>query len=184
MEKVRVRKGYRDPQLDEALRGARTRTEARLFREARTLGVAVPVLYDVDLPEDRLVMELVEGPTAKEALEASPEGGAALCREVGRLAGRLHAGGVVHGDLTTSNMVVRGTSVCLIDFGLGERSEEREALGVDLHLLREAFLSAHAARAELFQEVLQGYREAWDGAEAVIAKAEEIERRGRYMRGS
>ncbi len=178
-----MRKGYRHPRLDEGLRGARTRAEARLFREARRQGVAVPILYDVDVAEDRLVMERVEGPTAKEVLDGPGEGARALCREMGRLAGRLHGGGVVHGDLTTSNMIVRGTRLYLIDFGLGERTEELEAQGVDLHLLREAFLSAHAEKADLFQEVLRGYREAWDEAEAVIQKAEEIERRGRYVRG-
>lgn len=177
-----MRKGYRHPELDEALRGDRTRAEARLFREARRLGVPVPLLYDVDLAEDRLVMELVEGPTAKEVLAGHEGDAGTLCREMGRLAARLHAGGVVHGDLTTSNMILRGERLFLVDFGLGERSEEVEAMGVDLHLLREAFLSAHAERADLFGEVLRGYREAWEGAEAVIQKADEVEKRGRYVR--
>jgi tRNA A-37 threonylcarbamoyl transferase component Bud32 len=45
-------------------------------------------------------------------------------------------------------------------------------------------MSAHSERAELFEEVLRGYREAYEEAETIIEKAEEIERRGRYLRGS
>ncbi len=181
---MRVPKGYRDPGLDKDLRGSRIRTEVRLFREARKLGVPVPILYDVDLEEDKITMEYVEGPTAKEVLTAGVAGEAGICRSIGSLVGRLHAGDIVHGDLTTSNMISSGDRLYLVDFGLGEKSGEAEAKGVDLHLLREAFLSAHSEKSYLFDEVLQGYREAYAGADAIIQKAEEIEKRGRYLRGS
>lgn len=183
VEKRRVPKDYRHPALDNELRTARIRQEARLFREARSLGVAVPILFDVDLAENRLVMEFVEGPLVKEVLEEAADL-APLCRELGRAVGRLHAGDVVHGDLTTSNMILRQGRPVFLDFGLGERSGEVEAQGVDLHLFREAFRSAHSERMDLFAEVLGGYREANPKADAVIQRMEDIERRGRYMRGS
>lgn len=128
-------------------------------------------------------MEFVEGPTAKEVLSGDEADLPGLCHNIGILAGRLHAGGIVHGDLTTSNMILRDGRLYLVDFGLGEKGGGVEAKGVDLHLLREAFMSAHADRAGLFKEVLQGYQEAYGEATAVIEKAKEIERRGRYLRG-
>lgn len=184
MAKERIPKGYRHRKLEESLRRSRLKTEARLFAESRSLGVPVPVIYDVDLEMDTLIMELVEGPTAKELLVKGEGDLESLCRSMGELAGRLHGGDVVHGDLTTSNMILREGRLYLIDFGLGERGADLEAKGVDLHLLREAFTSAHSEREELFQEVLRGYRSAYAGADEVIEKSEEIERRGRYLRGS
>ncbi|MEE9593582.1 MAG: KEOPS complex kinase/ATPase Bud32 [Thermoplasmata archaeon] len=184
VEKRRVPKGYRHVALDETLRRARLRAEVRLFREARRLGVSVPVLYDVDPEEHRLVMEYVEGPLMKEALQAGGEGRTDLCRRLGTVIGQLHAGDLIHGDLTTSNIIVRDGELVLVDFGMGERSAEVEAKGVDFHLFQEALGSAHSADLDLLEAVVAGYREAYPNAEKVLAKAEEIERRGRYQRGS
>ncbi|MFQ5908342.1 MAG: KEOPS complex kinase/ATPase Bud32 [Thermoplasmata archaeon] len=184
VEKRRVPKGYRHAALDETLRRVRLRAEARLFREARCLGVSVPVLYDVDPEENRLVMEYVEGPLMKAALEAGGEGRTDLCRRLGAVIGTLHAGDLIHGDLTTSNIIVRDGDLVLVDFGMGERSAEVEAKGVDFHLFQEALGSAHSDDTDLLAAVVEGYRSAYPRADEVIAKAEEIERRGRYQRAS
>jgi len=126
-------------------------------------------------------MEFVDGPQAKEALGAmTPAERKALCADIGRIAGRLHGGGIVHGDLTTSNMILKDGKVYLIDFSLGEVSKEPEAIGVDLHLLREAFNSAHSAFASDFEYVLEGYREAFPYAKLAERTMHEIEKRGRY----
>ncbi len=184
VEKHRVPKAYRHPRLDGDLRRARLRTEARLFGEARRLGISVPILYDVDPEENRLVMEYIEGPRMKEALDAQPEGGAEPGRRLGEVIGRLHGGDLIHGDLTTSNMILRGGEIVLIDFGMGERSSELEAKGVDFHLFQEALRSAHAADEDLLDPVLEGYRSTYPRADEVVAKAKEIEKRGRYQRAS
>jgi Kae1-associated kinase Bud32 len=184
VEKHRVPKTYRHPGLDGDLRRARIRTEARLFREARRLGVSVPILYDVDLQENRLVMEYVEGSLMKEALEAREEDRRELGRLLGEVIGRLHGGDLIHGDLTTSNMIWREGELVLFDFGMGERSPELEAKGVDFHLFQEALGSAHSGGTELLAAALEGYRSTYPRADEVVAKAEEIERRGRYQRAS
>ena len=184
MEKHRIPKPYRHPDLDENLRKARLRTEARLFGEARRLGISVPLLYDVDPVENRLVMEYVEGPLLKEALASGPPNGRDLAYRLGEIIGRLHAGDLVHGDLTTSNMILRGEEIVVVDFGMGECSTELEAKGVDFHLFQEAVRSAHASNEGLLEAVVEGYRSAYAGADDVVAKAEEIERRGRYQRAS
>ncbi len=181
VEKARVPKAYRLRELDEELRRTRIQREARLMLEARSVGVSVPILYDIDIAGNRIVMERVEGPTVKEILEAGGPEAPSVAREVGRIVGRLHRAGIVHGDLTTSNMIVRAERIVMIDFSLGGKDETIESRGVDLHLLREALSSAHAKASSHYREVLRGYREAFGrGAGAVISKVKEIESRGRY----
>ena len=181
VEKARIPKAYRLSELDDRLRRSRIRTEARLMVEARAAGVAVPLLYDLDLAAGTIVMEFIEGPTAKEVLDAGPPRAVQAALEIGRTIGRLHRAGIVHGDLTTSNMILRDGAVVMIDFSLGGKDPGREARGVDLHLLREGLNSAHARAAAYYREVLKGYREILqDEAEDSIATAKEIESRGRY----
>src|SRR5579862_6846226 len=106
--KERDPKGYRPKALDERLRKERTRTEARLLGEARRLGVRTPIVYDVDLPKSRLILEELPGPTLKELLDEHREADAAIVaavRAFGGALGRLHAGGIAHGDLTSSNVL-------------------------------------------------------------------------------
>src|SRR5436189_6227374 len=107
VDKVRVPKSYRLTELDDGLRRSRIRTEARLMAEARAAGVPVPVIYDIDLGGAKIVMEYVPGPTLKEVLDRGGPAGLEVAREMGRVIGRLHRAGIVHGDLTTSNMLWR-----------------------------------------------------------------------------
>ncbi len=180
VEKARVPKAYRLPALDEALRRARIRTEAKLMGEARAAGVPVPILYDIDLAGNRLVMEYVEGPTAKAVLDRGGRPAMAACRKIGEAIARLHGADLVHGDLTTSNMILKGGRLVLIDFSLGEKTRSIESRGVDLRLLKEALTSAHARGPEYFEAVVRAYRRRYPKAGEVLAKVREIEERGRY----
>ena len=180
VEKVRVPKAYRQAGLDDDLRNSRVRTEVRLMSEARKLGVSIPIIYDVDLVGHRLVIEFIDGPTAKEALQKGLADSRQLAREIGRVAGTLHAHGIVHGDLTTSNLLWRDGRLHAIDFSMGEKTDSIEARGVDLRLLKEAWTSAHFDLLARFDDVLAAYREAYPRADEAIAKLAEIEDRGRY----
>jgi len=181
--KRRVPKPYRLPELDCALRQARTKLEARLLREGRTAGVPTPLVYDVDLAEGActLTMELIEGEQAKRLLNRLPMPRAReLSRRIGEAVGRLHTGGIVHGDLTTSNMLLRAGTLYFIDFGLGAMTDELEAQGVDLRVLKEAFGSTHAHLGRCFDEMMKGYVSSYrNGAEA-MERMKEIAARGRY----
>ena len=75
---------------------------------------------------------------------------------------------------------MRNKRIYFIDFSLGGKSREIEAKGVDLHLLMEAFESTHSEILEMFDHVLEGYKNEYDGADKVIKKVKEIEKRGRY----
>lgn len=181
IEKHRVPKAYRLKVLDDELRRSRIRQEARLMAEARSAGVAVPILYDIDLVENKVVMEFIDGPTAKDVLDKGGSAALRIARTIGEIVGRLHRAGIIHGDLTTSNMLVRDGRIVMIDFGLGGKDDGVEARGVDLHLLKEGLGSAHAHAASYYREALRGYRETMGkAADEVIAKVKEIESRGRY----
>lgn len=181
IEKHRVPKAYRLAALDDELRRSRIRQEVRLMAEARSAGVAVPILYDIDLVENKVVMEFVDGPTAKEVLDQGGPEAMKIARTIGQIVGRLHRAGIIHGDLTTSNMIVRDGRIVMIDFSLGGKEDGVEARGVDLHLLKEGLASAHARAASYYREALRGYRETMGkAADEVIAKVKEIESRGRY----
>lgn len=181
IEKRRAPKAYRLTELDASLRRSRIRTEARLMADARAVGVSVPILYDIDVAGATIVMEFVEGPTVKEVFDRGGPTSVAVARDLGQVVGRLHRGGIVHGDLTTSNMIVRDGRIVMIDFSLGARDSSREARGVDLHLLREGLMSAHPRAATYYREALRGYREVLGrDAASVIATVREIEGRGRY----
>ncbi len=180
VEKSRVPKGYRLSALDEELRRVRIRTEAKLMGEARAAGVAVPILYDIDLVGNRLVMEFIDGPTAKAVLDRGGKEAMAVCRKAGETIARLHTADLVHGDLTTSNMILRGGRLVMIDFSLGEKTRSVESKGVDLRLLKEALTSAHRHGPEYYEAVVRTYRRRYPKAAEVLAKVREIEERGRY----
>jgi Kae1-associated kinase Bud32 len=181
--KQRVVKGYRHPTLDRSLQGFRIKNEARLMMEARRAGIAVPVIYSVDFASNRIVMEEVKGVRVKDALNVLPLADARkVCETIGGIAANLHASDIVHGDLTTSNMLLEGERIVLIDFSLGSKTSELEDKGVDMHLLEEAFHSAHHERSELFEAVKTAYTKTYKQGSQVLAKVREIEKRGRYTR--
>lgn len=183
VNKQRVVKGYRHPSIDKAIQTSRIKNESRLMLEARSCGIPVPIIYSIDLSSGRIVMEEIEGMRVKDALEQMPEEEARrLCEKIGEVAGRLHQSDIVHGDLTTSNMLLEGDRIVLIDFSLGSKSSELEDKGVDMHLLEEAFHSAHYRRSGLYGTVKDSYVKTYPAGAEVLKKVKEIEKRGRYTR--
>ena len=184
--KVRFPKRYRPPQLDEQIRNYRTVHEPQLMHEAKIAGVATPLIYMVDVPQSSIVMEYIEGLQVKQILnKTSKLNRHSMCVQIGQSIGHLHSHGLIHGDLTTSNMIqtFKGKLV-FVDFGLGEKNTELEAKGVDLHLLKRALQSTHYQFwEECLESVLCGYSSILgiEGAEKVYEKIREIERRGRYV---
>lgn len=121
IRKQRIKKEYRVSELDWTLRVARTVREANLLRNAKIAGVPTPTVYEIDKRETTLIMEFIEGQRIKEILdELNAEARETLSRQIGTLIGRLHKNNMIHGDLTTSNMILTETDkIYLIDFGLG-----------------------------------------------------------------
>lgn len=77
---------------------------------------------------------------------------------IGEALAHMHCADVIHGDLTTSNIMLRaGRDVVLIDFGLAFVSSFWEDKAVDLYVLERAFASTHPASEPLFHHVLDSY---------------------------
>jgi Kae1-associated kinase Bud32 len=187
LAKDRDSKAYRPKALDDRLRRERTRTEARLLVDARRLGVRTPILYDIDLPRHRLILEELPGPTLKEILEApdqDPTLVADAVRSFGKSLGRLHAGGISHGDLTSSNVLFPdgpSGSPAFIDLSMGSRSPGVEELGIDLHLAEGDLKALHPKADALVRAFHDGYAEGNpNGAKDVRQRAKEIRGRMRY----
>ncbi len=179
--KSRVAKGYRHPELDASLRVSRTKNEARLIQDARRHGVPTPIIYDIDLKNGKIVMEEIEGERVKDILDTTDEENCrAVCKEIGRLVALLHKASITHGDLTTSNMIIRDGKIWFIDLSLGSRNAMIEEMGVDLHLLKEAFQSAHSKILPMYDVILASYRSNFERGNEVLKKIKEIEDRGRY----
>jgi TP53 regulating kinase-like protein len=184
--KRRLPKKYRIPELDSMIRSQRTVHEPNIIHKAKEAGVPTPTIFMVDVAEANIIMEFVNGRQVKEILDhVSSEERLSLSSLIGRMIGRLHKHGIIHGDLTTSNMILTPYGkVVFVDFGLSERSKELEPKGVDLHLMKRALQSTHYKHAkECFKAVMNGYAEAVGEEEAkkVNAKIREIEKRGRYV---
>jgi TP53 regulating kinase-like protein len=184
--KVRIPKKYRPLELDRQIRSYRTMHEPQLMHEAKAAGVLTPLIYKVNLAESSIIMQYIEGQQLKQILKsASKPDRQDLCIRIGESVARLHNHGLIHGDLTTSNIILTSTgNLFFVDFGLGEKNAELEAQGVDLHLLKRALQSTHFMFwEECFQDVLCGYSTivGFGLAEKIYEKIMEIERRGRYV---
>jgi len=186
--KRRLPKEYRLEKLDDEIRFQRTVHEPQIIHKAKEAGVSTPTIFMVDIADATIIMEFVEGKQVKQVLNnLAEEQRLRLCRHIGNLIGRLHSQGIIHGDLTTSNMILTPHErVVFIDFGLSEISRELEVRGVDLHLMKRAFQSTHYKYAkECFEAAMEGYTEVMGDATAkdVLEKIREIEKRGRYVSG-
>jgi len=184
--KKRVEKAYRVEPLDKKIRAYRTVHEAQIMHEARKSGVPTPTIYLIDISDFTIVMEYIEGIRLRDTLNNfSPEERLRTCRNVGNLIGRLHERSIIHGDLTTSNMIrTSDEKIFFIDFGLSLYSIEVEDRGVDLHLMKRALNSTHYRYVDqCFGAVIEGYKtEVGDKkTDRVLKKVREIEKRGRYF---
>jgi len=189
IRKQRIKKDYRVSELDWTLRVDRTVREANLLRNAKIAGVPTPTVYEIDKRETTLVMEFIEGQRIKEILdELNAEARETLSRQIGTLIGRLHKNNMIHGDLTTSNMILTETGkIYLIDFGLGYNSASIEDKAVDLHLMKRALESTHyRVTEEVFSKILVGYQEEVGSSpmKEIYDRMESIRKRGRYLRVS
>ncbi len=185
--KERDPKRYRPKQLDDRLRRERTRTEVRLLVEARRLRVRTPIVYDVDVERLRIILEELPGPTLKQLIEdpaTSAESLVAAVRAFGVALGRLHAGGIAHGDLTSSNVLFPDGpehAPAFLDLSMGTRSPGVEELGIDLHLVEEDLKALSPRAPALIRAFHTGYGEGHPGgAKDVRARAKQIRGRVRY----
>lgn len=182
--KERIKKLYRHPEIDKRIRQKTTRQEAKLLERAAKEVPAPKLLKSCDKAMV-IEMEFIEGKKLRDMVESMTEKERKdIFKRVGKKVAKLHNINVIHGDLTTSNMILR-EKVYFIDFGLGFVSSKVEDKAVDLHLLKQALQSRHHRHfEECFGAVMNGYREEIKDFNAVEKRMKKVEERGRYKEKS
>ena len=168
--KARIPKNYRIAEIDNKIRKSRCKLEAKLLSDAKRAGVRTPVLYDVDLNEKSILMEAIDGVMLKDVINDD------LAYKTGLEISKLHSADIIHGDITSSNIMLRDDELVFIDFGLGRYSDLEEDKAVDLLVLKKSLQSIDYEKAlSYFDSVLKGYN-----SPKIIDKISDIEHRGRY----
>ncbi|MBM3282407.1 MAG: Kae1-associated serine/threonine protein kinase [Candidatus Diapherotrites archaeon] len=190
--KTRVVKGYRNPLLDAPLRRERTSHEAKMLHAVKKWGVTTPTIYLVEPHTSTIYMEYVDAPRLKHVLldtKIKNTEKMRLCNELGKIIAIFHKHHLIHGDLTTSNVLVRRNKnfknkktineLVMIDFGLSTYSHKIEDEAVDLVNLKKTFTATHSTLNEGWGEIQKGYLEN-GGEKKVLKQMSEVESRIRY----
>ena len=185
--KERFAKSYRVAMLDQKLSHRRMSQESRSMARCRRHGIRAPAVYHLDFQKRVIYMEeITEGVLLKDyirQLDTEKDNNTlqALVKLIGAVIAQMHDIDVIHGDLTTSNLIFdpNERNLTLIDFGLSYVSGLPEDKGVDLYVLERAFLSTHPNTEQLFCALLESYSASSKNSEAVIAKLDEVRMRGR-----
>ncbi|MGV8150833.1 MAG: KEOPS complex kinase/ATPase Bud32 [Candidatus Woesearchaeota archaeon] len=176
IDKSRIQKNYRIQEIDVPLRISRTKKEAKILKTLQKI-IPVPKLFNVT--EYNIEMEYVDGVQLKKILDVRPE----LSELIGKNLALMHDNGIMHGDLTTSNMILKEVGneekLYFIDFGLSFNSSKIEDKAVDIHLFKQALESRHFRIAEVaYKEFLKGYYP--KDRKEVLSRLRVVEERGRY----
>lgn len=185
--KERFVKSYRVPTLDQKLTSRRIGQEVRSMARCLKHGIRTPAVYHVDQQRRLIIMErITDGLLLKDYISTlDPESAETdlnkLVSLVGQVVAQMHDIDVIHGDLTTSNMIYNpdNGALTLIDFGLGFVSGLAEDKGVDLYVLERAFLSTHPRTEGHFQLLLESYTRTSRNAKTAVCKLDEVRLRGR-----
>ena len=173
--KLRTSKSYRLPILDNKLRKSRTKAEAKIINKLQSI-IPVPKILETD-NQQTIEMEFIDGKKLSEHLEQLDW--KSICKKLAENLTKLHNQDLIHGDLTTSNMIFKDNLVYLIDFGLGFHSHKIEDKAVDLHLLKQALDAKHfSIFPEAFNIILKNYKAKQH--ELIFERIKTIEKRGRY----
>ena len=180
VEKHRLPKTYRIKEIDDRIRRERIVLEANMLVNAKK-AVKTPHVFDVDLEKKSLLIGFIEGDKIKDLFL---RGGRirGVSKEIGESVARLHSVDIVHGDLTTSNMILdEEGEIYFIDFGLAAKSEKTEDKAMDLVVFKKMLQSTHYKYfSEIWAAFLDGYLKHGKASE-VIKKITEIEKRARYV---
>jgi len=178
--KIRKKKAYRNPSLDEKIRRQRTIREAQIILEAKSFGIDTPLIYLVDIKNYSIVMQYIEGALVRDLPDSKL---VRCCNKIGYIVGTLHKNGIMHGDLTTSNFILSKNRLVTIDFGLANKTSKPEDHAIDLRLLKEILSSAHVhIMKKTWASFLSGYKTIVGPTKLsqVTNLVSVIESRGRY----
>jgi len=173
--KKRIKKSYRLKLIDEKLRKSRTKSEVRIMNKLSSI-VDIPKIIFSD-EKEIIEMEYIEGKKLSEDLEKLDY--EKICKLIAENITKLHDCDIIHGDLTTSNMILKKDRVFFIDFGLSFHSKRIEDKAVDLHLFKQALEAKHFSIYEKCWNMIKENYKAKDYKE-ILERIKKIESRGRY----
>ncbi len=178
--KERIKKSYRHEETDKVIRKSSTRREAKLLKKASE-HVPVPKVISSCDREMKIKIEFIEGKKLRDVVdELDAKKRNELFERVGKKIAKLHNAHIIHGDLTTSNLILKD-KIYFIDFGLGFVSTKVEDKAVDLHLIERALHSKHYKHAsESFEAVLKGYQKESKEFSKIFERFCKVALRGRY----
>lgn len=190
--KRRFSKKYRHANLDDILCKERTRAEVRALIRCSLAGIQTPSLYFVDISTSSIWLEYEkDSVTVKNFIndivlkndDDSTKKMKALAEKIGKTLAKLHSNNIIHGDLTTSNMLLyppyEKSNIVLIDFGLSYVESCPEDKGVDLYVLEKAFISTHPILKWVLDLLISIYMKEGTNTSDVLKKLKEIRLRGR-----
>ncbi|MHA1472591.1 MAG: KEOPS complex kinase/ATPase Bud32 [Promethearchaeota archaeon] len=188
--KKRIPKGYRIEQIDQILCYNRTLNEAKALIRVKNYGVLVPPVYEIDAKNSTIVMKYIKGEKLKDVLfSLVTDKKVQYLKEVGKNIAYLHKNGHIHGDITTSNIILTpAQELFIIDFGLHDYSDSIEDKSTDLHLFKRVLISSHGSVFTIcFDAFLEGYREGYgieksNECRNILKNMAIIETRGRYVK--
>ncbi len=176
VHKRRPAKAYRLALIDSQLRSQRTKREAKVLQKLSAASFPAPKLVSSD-DKELIAMSFLKGSKLRDIFAQKP---VEHSKEIGKLIAELHTAGIVHSDLTTSNMIFSDDKIHLIDFGLSFFSVKPEDRACDLHLLARALESKHNEQfAVAWKHVVEAYKQHCAEHGLVLARLEKVEKRGR-----
>lgn len=178
--KDRKSKSYRIPELDKKIIKQRTKAEKKLLEKSSKIINSPNPLPSKEI--NRINMPYIEGEKISNSLnDFSLEKQLQILKKIGKSVAELHKSDIIHGDLTTSNMILKQGDIFFIDFGLGYISKKIEDKAVDLHLLKQALEAKHFQHwKELFREFQKSYSKDYPESKQIFERITAVERRGRY----
>ena len=183
--KHRIPKLYRIDEIDQKIRKFRTIREARMLVALKEIGIPVPQVFEVDSNACWIIMKYIQGEKLKNFLEKIDSNKrTSYFTQIGKYVALMHKNNFIHGDLTTSNIIItEKENIFFIDFGLANRSEKIEDKSIDLHLFKRVLMSTHGSYfSQCYDSLLNGYKEGYfDMYKEVFKRIEVIESRGRYI---
>ncbi|MDP2947124.1 MAG: KEOPS complex kinase/ATPase Bud32 [Nanoarchaeota archaeon] len=176
--KSRIPKSYRHPILDGQIRTRRTRSESKILSRLFSENINVPKVTKTNKFD--LELEYIDGDKISEKLNSYDRKKQFLVmKKLGKQTAKLHDTNIIHGDLTTSNTILRNGEIFIIDFGLSFFSHKIEDKAVDLHLIKQALEAKHYQNHELlFENFLESYNP--KEKDKIIQRLKTVENRGRY----
>jgi len=207
--KQRIPKSYRIKELDEKIRKLRTRSETKLLIKAsKIISCPMPLTNSEESKNQyEIIMPFIKGKRLSQHLDNfSLNQQLEICEKIGESISKLHKENLIHGDLTTSNMIYSNNlhhnptsnshqthqssstlpsspfSLFFIDFGLGYQNGKYEDKAVDLHVLKQALEAKHFTNWEkLWKAIESGYISVnKTESEKVLERLKAVEKRGRY----